>query len=473
MNSEKLIPQGIIHFIGIGGIGMSGIAELMKNQGYQVQGSDLSLNSNIERLKKKKIKVFLKHKPSNLKKVSLVVFSSAIKKTNPEILESKKLKLPIISRAEILGELMRYKQSIAVAGSHGKTTTTSLIGLILEKGKKDPTIVNGGIIKSFSNNYRLGLGKWMVVEADESDGSFLKLPHQINIITNIDYEHLDYYKDIETLISTFEDFVNKIPFYGFSIICTANKLSSKLAQRIRNKKVITYDYQNRKADVNITKIISKKNYSFFSINIKKNIFKKYYGKHNFILNLHGKHNVLNATASIITGFLLNIPKYKINLSLKKFEGVNRRFTYLGKIGKSKIYDDYAHHPTEIDATYKIARIISTKKIIVIFQPHRFSRTKALYKSFLTTLNKIDTLFIADIYPAGEKKIKNINSLKIVRDITKLKQSKNKCYYLKSQKDLNKYLKPYFYEENLIIFMGAGTITHWAKKFFRKNESFKI
>ena len=257
MNSEKLIPQGIIHFIGIGGIGMSGIAELMKNQGYQVQGSDLSLNSNIERLKKKKIKVFLKHKPSNLKKVSLVVFSSAIKKTNPEILESKKLKLPIISRAEILGELMRYKQSIAVAGSHGKTTTTSLIGLILEKGKKDPTIVNGGIIKSFSNNYRLGLGKWMVVEADESDGSFLKLPHQINIITNIDYEHLDYYKDIETLISTFEDFVNKIPFYGFSIICTANKLSSKLAQRIRNKKVITYDYQNRKADVNITKIISK------------------------------------------------------------------------------------------------------------------------------------------------------------------------------------------------------------------------
>ncbi len=466
MSINNNVTKGIIHFIGIGGIGMSGIAELMLNQGYTVQGSDISLNTNVKRLKQRKIIIFLNHKKSNIKNVSAVVYSSAIKKNNPEIIESKKLGIPIVSRADMLAELMRYKHAIAVAGSHGKTTTTSLIGSILDIGGKDPTIINGGIINSLANNNRLGLGKWIVVEADESDGAFLRLPHEINIITNIDSEHLDYYKNIRSLISSFKKFATSVPFYGYSIICLDNINSRKLAYKINTRKVITYGYNNKESDINITKFLLKKDHTLFSINIKKNIFHNYNNSYQFKLNLLGKHNILNASASIIVALLLDIPIYKIKTALEDFQGVKRRFTFLGNIKKCKIYDDYAHHPNEILASYEIAKHIADKKIIVIFQPHRFSRTHELYKDFVAILKKIDILFVCDIYSAGEKLIKNVNSAKLAKDIKK--NNSQEVYYLKELKKLDQVLSKFYDEKNLIIFMGAGSISQWAHKLMEKH-----
>ena len=438
---------------------MSGIAELMFNLGYKVQGSDLNLNQNIKRLLKKNIKIFFKHNSKNIIGVKAVVFSSAIKKNNVELQAAKKKSIPIVSRADMLAELMRNKRAIAIAGSHGKTTTTSIVGSILHYCKKDPTIVNGGIINAFSSNNRFGFGKWIVVEADESDGSFLRLPHEINIITNIDEEHLDYYKSFKNLISSFEQFVTNVPFYGTSIICLEDKNSSKLAKKIKTRKIITYGINKKNADLNIVDIFIKKNYSIFSIKIKKNTFASYKHKYEFKTKLLGKHNILNATASIGVSLLLQLPIRKITKGLFDFKGVKRRFTYLGKINKANIYDDYAHHPAEIEATFEIAKQIKKNKIIVIFQPHRFSRTQYLYDDFINILKKVDYLFVSEIYPAGEQPIKNINSSKLVKDIIK-KGGKN-IIYLPKLKKLESVLSPFFVKENLIIFMGAGSISQWA------------
>ena len=465
MFESKFLSKEIIHFIGIGGIGMSGIAELMQNQGYVVQGSDISSNNNVRRLEKKKIKIFLNHKSSNLKNVSAVIYSSAIKKNNPEFVASKKLSIPLVSRADMLAELMRHKLSVAVAGSHGKTTTTSLIGSILEKGKKDPTIVIGGIVNSMLNNNRLGLGKWMVVEADESDGSFLRLPHDINIITNIDQEHLDYYKNMKNLISAFKKFATNIPFYGATIICLEDHNSKKLAEKINTRNVITYGINKINADLNIVKITTKKVDSVFLLKVKESKFKKYSGTYKFTLKLFGKHNILNAVASIGVGLLLRLPIYQIKNALKNYQGVKRRFTYLGKIKNASIYDDYAHHPTEIQATLEIAKHISQNKIIVIFQPHRYSRTKSLYSDFVKVLIKADYLFISDIYSAGEKPIKGINALKLVRDISQ--KGAKKVYYLNNLNNLHSSLSPFYEKKNLIIFMGAGSISQSANDLMKE------
>ena len=275
---------------------------------------------------------------------------------------------------------------------------------------------------------------------------------------------------MKNLISAFKKFATNIPFYGYSIICLDNKNSKKIAAQVNTRKIITFDYKNQKADVNITKIISRKNNTFFSIKIKKNIIKNYKGKYKFNLNLLAKHNIFNATASIIVTLLINVPIRKIQIALNNFQGVKRRFTFLGKIKKSSIYDDYAHHPVEIEATYEIAKIISKKRIIVVFQPHRFSRTKDLYFDFLKILKKIDVLVVCDIYPAGEKKIRNINSSNLVKDIKK--NNSKEVYYLNAEKNLNKVLSIFYEQENLIIFMGAGSITHWAKKLMEENGIYK-
>ena len=454
-NSYK---KGVVHFIGIGGIGMSGIAELMSNLGYKIQGSDLSTNNNIKRLQKKNIKIFLNHKKKNIINTNAIVYSSAINKNNPEILAAKKKSIPIVSRADMLAELMRNKHSIAIAGSHGKTTTTSLVGSILQACKKDPTIVNGGIINSFSSNI-FGLGKWMIVEADESDGSFLKLPHEINIITNIDKEHLDYYKSFKKLMSTFEAFATNIPFYGATIICLENKNSKILAKKIKTRKVIKYGLNKKDADLNILKIETKDNRSIIFLKINTKRFQKYKETYSFTLNLLGKHNVLNAVASIGVGLLLQLPINKIKKSLIDYQGVKRRFTFIGSIKNARIYDDYAHHPTEIKATLEIAKHIVKNKIIVVFQPHRYSRTEYLYKEFIIILKKIDFLFITDIYPAGEKPLKGINSSKLVKDI--LKNGAKNVFYLKNLNKINSILSPFYENENLIIFMGAGSISKLA------------
>ena len=455
-NKTKLL----IHFIGIGGIGMSGIAELMLDQGYSIQGSDISLNDNIKRLKKRGVKFFLGHKKTNLRNVSAVIYSSAINKKNVEIVWCKKLSIPLLSRAEMLADIMREKNSIAIAGSHGKTTTTSLVGTILENSGLDPTIINGGIINAYSKNNRFGKSKWMVVEADESDGSFLKLFHQINIITNIDSEHLDYYKSDKEIVRAFNNFITNIPFYGFSIICLDNKYTKKISKKIKTRNIITYSIKSKNVDIKIKNIKQIKYKTHFSIFIKKNIIPKYSGIYKFKNNLLGNHNVLNATGAIVAAMLIGLPIYKIQKALNNFKGVKRRFTFLGRVGKSLIYDDYAHHPTEIMASYEIARSIAKKKIVVIFQPHRYTRTKFLYSNFIKVLRKIDVIFILDIYSAGEKPIKNISSFKLVKDIKKFNSN---AYYLDKNTSINKSLAKYYKKENIIIFMGAGSITNEAKK----------
>ncbi|PPR44290.1 MAG: UDP-N-acetylmuramate--L-alanine ligase [Alphaproteobacteria bacterium MarineAlpha5_Bin8] len=470
MKSKVKKSNIIIHFIGIGGIGMSGIAELMLDQGFLIQGSDISLNDNIKRLKKKGAKIFLKHDKRNIKNISAAVFSSAIKKNNIEIIECNKLSIPLVSRASMLAELMRNKNSIAIAGSHGKTTTTSLVGMMLESSKLDPTIINGGVINAYSKNNKLGLGKWMVVEADESDGSFLKLPHEINIITNIDSEHLDYYQTNAKLIESFYQFINNIPFYGYSIICTDNLNTYKLSKKINTRKIITYSQIRKESDVKIVNIKNEKIKTFFSIIIKKNVLKKFSGIYSFETNILGKHNVSNVTGAIIASLLAGASINSIKKSLKHFKGVKRRFTYLGKINKASIYDDYAHHPTEIKASYDIAKILTTKKIIVIFQPHRYSRTYQLYNSFVKILKKIDILYILDIYSAGEKPIKNISSKKLVRDLNKIRNKK--ALLIGNNVKINKLLTPYYKEENIIIFMGAGSITHQGYKLIEENHAQK-
>ena len=442
---------------------MSAIAEVMLDLGYRVQGSDINLNSNIERLKKRGIKFFKGHNKRNINNISATVFSSAIPKNNDEILESERLSIPLISRADMLAELMKFKKSIAVAGSHGKTTTTSLVGAMFDDAKFDPTIVNGGIINSYSKNNRLGKGDWMIVEADESDGSFLRLPHQINIITNIDLEHLDYYKSKENLISAFVNFVNNLPFYGYSIICIDNLNLKKLSKKINTRKIITYSI-NQNSNIKISSIIRNQNNTKFSLYFKKGFIKNISGKFNFTTTLLGDHNVLNSTAAIAAALVANVPIKNIHNSLSSFQGVKRRFSFLGKIDKASIYDDYAHHPSEIKASYEIAKQISKKNIIIIFQPHRFSRTSMLLNDFIKVLKQIKILYILDIYSAGEKPIKAINSKNLVN---RLKNGNRKVFYLSKEKKLNLILKPYFDDDNAIVFMGAGSITHIAQNLFNK------
>tara|TARA_Y100001970_G_scaffold294234_1_gene448901 strand:+ start:9470 stop:10855 length:1386 start_codon:yes stop_codon:yes gene_type:complete len=452
-----------IHFVGIGGIGMSGIAELMYNLGYKVVGTDINESEIISRLKKIGIKVLIGHQRKNLDDVDAVVYSSAIKKNNPEILEAKDRKIPLLSRADMLGELMKNKKSIAVAGSHGKTTTTSLIGNILEEGKFDPTIVNGGIINSFSKNNKYGRGKWMVVEADESDGSFLKLPHQVSIICNLDLEHMDFYKTKKNLLESFEKFITNLPFYGVSIINEDDKNLKKIISKINTRKIITFSIKNKNADVLINKISYNKNVSGFTLNFNKKI--NYITKpQKYFIKAIGLHNVLNGAASVIAGIQVGVQNEKIKKALKNYIGVKRRFTYLGKINSSKIYDDYAHHPTEIAATLSGARQIG-KKIIVIFQPHRYSRTKILFKEFVKVLTKINQLYLIDTYSAGEKKIIGADSKDLFRKLNKLKKN---VEYL-DKKNFNNTILKQTNEKNIIIFMGAGSISKMAYNFMNINE----
>ncbi len=450
-----------IHFIGISGIGMSGIAELMKDKGFIIQGSDVILNENTKRLKKKGIKFYLGHKKSNINSVDAVVFSSAIKSNNPEIIEALSKKIPLLSRADMLCELMKNKKSIAIAGSHGKTTTTSLVGNILSHARLDPTIVNGGIINSLSKNNRYGKGQWMVVEADESDGSFLKLPHQISIITNLDIEHLDYYKTKENLIKSFENFINMLPFYGTSIICLDDNNLKSLVKKIKTRNIITYSIKNKKADVliyNIKKNISKTSFKL-KINNKKIIGHPKHFK--FTINTVGTHNVLNGTASIIASKLVGVNNTLINKALTNYIGVKRRFTYLGKKNNSLIYDDYAHHPTEISATLEAAKNLKNE-IVVVFQPHRYSRTQILINDFVKVLSKINNLIILDTYSAGEKIIKGSTSKDVYLKLSKINKN---SVYLKQINDLNKLLEKYVVKKYTIIFMGAGTISNIAKNYF--------
>ena len=452
-----------IYFIGIGGIGMSGIAELMHKIGYTVTGSDKVENENVKRLKDIGINIKIGHNKKNIQDVNAVVFSSAISSKNPEIQEAKKNQIPIVSRADMLSELMKNKKCIAIAGSHGKTTTTSLVGNILELGKLDPTIVNGGIINSFSKNNKFGKGEWMVVEADESDGSFLKLPHEISIITNLDIEHLDYYKTSKNLYSAFDKFIMNLPFYGISIVNEDDTNLKKIIEQNDTRKIISFSKKNKKASVFIEKISFKNQFSCFTLKINIPI-NNLSGSYSYKIKAIGLHNVYNGAASIIAGLLAGVKNSYIRDALKNYIGVKRRFTHLGNVNLSNIYDDYAHHPTEIAATLSGAKQIN-KNIIVVFQPHRYSRTKILFNDFVNVLSKIKSLYLLDTYSAGEKKIKGYESINIYLKLKKM--NKNVVYV--GNRNLKKLIYNETIKNNIIIFMGAGSISKIASNFLRINE----
>ena len=449
---------GVIHFIGIGGIGMSGIAEILVQSGYLVQGSDIKASNNTKRLEKLGIEVFIGQRKSNIFNAKIIVVSTAISKNNIELIEAKKIFLPIVHRAEMLGELMRLKQSIAIAGTHGKTTTTSLIAKMIEENGMDPTIINGGIISSLDSNARMGKGDWMVVEADESDGSFTKLNPTAAVITNIDLEHLDFHKNEGNLELAFFNFLSSIPFYGFICLCTDHPRVQKLISKLEDKKVITYGL-SANADVRATNIIYNNNKMNFTLSIS-NRRELQISSYEIEFSMIGIHNIQNALATIATGIELKIPIEKIKNTLKTFTGVQRRFQNVGNFKNTTIIDDYGHHPVEINAALAAARLLAPKsKIISIFQPHRYSRIKDLFNDFCSCFNDADYVFLLDVYPAGEEPLKGFESTDLKNGL--LKYGHKNVSYLESKKSLIRETLKIINPNDIIICLGAGSITKIA------------
>jgi len=447
---------------------MSGIAEILIQSGYLVQGSDINISDNTNRLKKIGVKIFIGQKSSNINNAKIIVVSTAITNTNIELIAAKKMFLPIVHRAEMLGELMRLKQSIAVGGTHGKTTTTSLISRIIEQNGMDPTIINGGIISSLGSNAKLGGGEWMIVEADESDGSFAKLNPTVAVVTNIDLEHLDHHGNEKNLEHAFFNFVSSIPFYGFICLCIDHPRVQKLISKLEDKKVITFGL-SANADIRATNIIYKNNCMNFDLNISKrlNTHTKVY---NIEFSMIGLHNIQNALAAISIGLELNIPIESIQNSLKTFNGVQRRFEKVGDYNGSLIIDDYGHHPVEISSALSAARLIAPKnKIISIFQPHRYSRLRDLFEDFCSCFNDSDQVLLLDVYPAGEKVIKKFESINLAEGL--IKYGHKKVSYVKDSNKLANIIKDNLIPGDLVICLGAGTITKIANnlEYDLKNE----
>ena len=467
----KILEKNIknkIHLTGIGGIGMSGIAEVLFSQGYKIQGSDLLNNNNTKRLKKMGIKVFLGHSQKNLKNVNILVISSAIKKNNTELKFAKKNKIPVYKRSDMLAALMKYNESIAVSGSHGKTTTTSLISSVLEIANFDPTTIIGGIVNQYKSTTRIGKSNWMVVEADESDGSLIDLFPKIAVLTNINKEHMDFYKNYSNLKKYFLNFTNNIPFDGVAIYCNDNTDLKKLLLENKKKNKISYGL-NKDSDVRATNILINEKGSFFDINIKKTNLLKKETINKIRLNVLGRHNIQNSLAAVTVAKILNINTNKIKQAFQKFKGVKRRFTLVCNFKGIKIIDDYAHHPEEIKATLELARDLKPKKIIVIFQPHRYSRFKNLYYDFKKVLKNCDRLYVANVYSAGEKKIKNISKEKFVFEMNKI--NKNFAKSLNNIKSLPKIILNEGNKGDIVIFIGAGDISKWVNDLPSKLKKF--
>ena len=449
----NIASNEVIHFIGIGGIGMSGLAQIMKNMGFKIQGSDLNPNKNTDRLIKSGIKVYFGHNKQNIKKATMTVVSSAIKKNNEELIASKKKKLLIFKRGEMLANIVSLKKNIIITGSHGKTTTTSLVANILVESGLDPTVINGGIINSLKNNAQLGKGEWAVIESDESDGSFLKLPVTYSVVTNLDKEHLDYYKTFKKLISSFGEFIEKTPSFGKSLICSDNKNLKYLISKCNNKNFLTYGF-DKNSNYKILNIRKKINYTIFDLLIKIS-GKKINKIKNIKINLLGDHNVTNVTGAIAIGLNLGIKANVIKKALKKFSGIQRRFTKV-------FYDDYAHHPTEIKAVIKSARSVhQKKKIICVFQPHRYSRVKLLKNEFASSFKESDEVVLCPVYSAGEKVTYNFNQDKFSELISK--KSTTQVININNKLELKSYLKKNLFNNEMVICMGAGSISSWIRE----------
>ena len=454
----QINKKNTIYFIGIGGIGMSGIALIMKNLGYNVQGSDLSKTSKIlDQLKKKNIKIIFGHDTKAILKADIVVVSSAILIRNKEYQLAKNKKLIIVKRADMLAHLINLKKNIIISGSHGKTTITSLIAHLLHSNKFQPTIVNGGIINSLNSNASLGKGEWSVVEADESDGSFLKFKSIYSIVSNIDVEHLDYYKNFKNLKKSFEHFLKKTPLLGKNIVCIDDKNIRPLVKKINKKNFLTYGFIDQ-ANLQCKNIKSIKMGMQFDIDV--NLPNKKIKIKKISINLLGIHNVLNAVATVAIGLLLNINLKKIRSSLSSFSGVQRRLTIVYEKKGTIIYDDYAHHPTEIKAVLEACRNnFKTKKIIAIFQPHRFSRITSLYKYFIRSFSNANQVLVCPIYSAGEKN-KNFSYQKFCKDI--ISMSKTEVVQIENKNQIENYLKKNLTNNEIVIAMGAGSISNWIR-----------
>lgn len=449
---------GAIHFVGIGGIGMSGIAEVLHNLGYEVQGSDIGENANVSRLRDMGVDIFVGHQADNVKDAAVLVVSSAVKKDNAELEQARKQYTPIVRRAEMLAELMRLKSCITVAGTHGKTTTTSLIACILEKANFDASVINGGIINDYGTNAKLGAGDWMVVEADESDGSFMKLPAEIAVVTNIDPEHLDHYGNFDTLKDAFKGFVEKVPFYGFAVMCIDHNEVQSLVGRIDDKRIVTYG-QSRQADVRFFNLSFKQGDSLFDIEIHDRKTGELRLIENIVLPMPGLHNVANATAAIAVAVNMGIEHEQIKLGLAGFKGVKRRFTKTGVWNGAAFFDDYAHHPVEINAVLSAARSASSRNVIGVMQPHRFTRLRDLFDEFSTCFNDADMVIICPVFSAGEDEIEGINHLQLA-DALRRNGHRN-IVTVEHEEELPKLIAENAQQDDFVVFMGAGNITNWA------------
>ena len=456
----ELAKTEIIHFIGIGGIGMSGLSLIMKGKGFKVQGSDLNLNKNIERLKKEKIKIFIGQKKQNLKNATIVVISSAIKKNNPEMVEAKRKNLPIITRGKMLAHIVSLMKNIVVVGSHGKTTTTSLITSIFQKTKLDPTIINGGVINSIKNTAKLGKSDWSILEADESDGSFIHIPPTYSIITNIDREHMDFYKSMDDLKNYFIQFIEKVPSFGKLFICIDDKINCDLVKKLKSKNFYTYGI-NTKSNFLIKNIRQNMKFSEFDLQInvpnkKKITIKK------IKIPLLGIHNVRNSVAAAAVALTIGISISDIKKGLLNFKGVQRRFNKIFTHNNIDFYDDYAHHPTEIKVVLDgVNKVYKGYEKVCVFQPHRISRLKDLRKEFSFAFKDADIVILCPIYTAGEKIKLGFNYLKFAKEI--INNSKVKLFLVNNDIQLAKFLKKNMFGKKIVIGMGAGSISNWMRK----------
>ena len=442
------LDMGLVHFVGIGGIGMSGIAEVMHTLGYQVQGSDLSANANVERLRSLGITVYEGHDAKNLGEAQVVVISSAVKADNPEVREARDHLIPVV----------RLKWAIAVGGTHGKTTTTSMLASLLDAAGMEPTVINGGIINAYGTNARLGNGEWMVVEADESDGSFTKLPATIAVVTNIDPEHLDFYGDFDGVRDAFQTFVQNIPFYGFAAVCIDHPEVQALIGRISDRRLVSYG-TSPQADYRATDIHFSDGHAHFNVVISDRVESETRLMEGFELPMPGNHNVMNALAAIVVGREMDFSEADIKKGLRAFGGVKRRFTKTGEVNGVTIIDDYGHHPVEISSVLSAARLAYDKKIIAVVQPHRYSRLHDLFEEFCTCFNDADTVIVANIYAAGEAPLPGIDRDHFVEGLRA--RGHRHVLALEGPEALAGLIQDISHPGDVVVCLGAGSISTWA------------
>jgi UDP-N-acetylmuramate--alanine ligase len=450
---------GTIHFVGIGGIGMSGIAEVMHHLGYKVQGSDNNDSYVTEGLRRRGIPVMIGQDADNLGDAAVVVCSTAIRDDNPEVQAAAERRLPRVRRAEMLAELMRMQSTVAVAGTHGKTTTTSMIAAMLDAGGIDPTVINGGIINAYGSNARLGKSDWMVVEADESDGSFLRLDGTIAVVTNIDPEHLEHYGDFDTVKDAFVEFVENVPFYGLAVMCVDDPDVQHVLSQIRDRRIVTYG-TSALADLRADNIVPENGGSRFDVSVRQGDGERRVVEGIFV-PMPGRHNVLNGLAAVAVGLEFGFSDEILRNGFKKFSGVKRRFTKVGEIDGATVVDDYAHHPVEIRAVLSAAREAAEERVIAVVQPHRFTRLRDLMEDFQNAFNDADVVFVAPVYPAGEEPIEGIDATALADGLRAHGHRMVKT--VDSPADLAASLRDLAAEGDIIICMGAGDITKWAAR----------